>query len=154
MGTSYKNMKDYAYNRKAKFDYQILDKYEAGIKLRGYETKAIKQNLVSLQGAFVVIKEGEAFITNMKIGAYQEPNIPGAYDETRPRKLLLNKKEIEELYEKAQQKGLTLVPIRLYNKHGLIKAEIAIVRGKKKHDKRETIKKREDDRKIRRSLKN
>ncbi|MEX0877857.1 MAG: SsrA-binding protein SmpB [Candidatus Spechtbacterales bacterium] len=146
-------MKDYARNKKAFFDYEILEKYEAGLKLKGYETKAVKKNLVSLQGAFAVIKNGEAFITNMKIAPYQEPNIPGSYDETRARKLLLHKKEIEELYEKSQQRGLTLVPLRLYNRNGLIKAEIAIVRGKKKHDKRETIKKREDDRNIRRTLK-
>ncbi|MDX1607943.1 MAG: SsrA-binding protein SmpB [Candidatus Spechtbacterales bacterium] len=144
----------YAYNKRAKFDYQLLDKYEAGIKLRGYEVKSIKNKTASLQGSFVIIRGGEAYITNMQVPPYQEMNIPGDYDASRPRKLLLHKKEIEELERKLQQKGLTLVPIKLYNKGGLVKLEFALAKGKKKADKRETIKKREDDRKMRRSLKN
>lgn len=146
--------KDYAYNRRAKHDYRLLDTYEAGIKLRGYEVKSVKNNSVSLQGAFVAIKKEEAYINNMFIAPYQEANMPGNYDPNRQRKLLLNKKEINELKEKASNKGLTVVPTRLYNKKGLIKVEVALAKGKREFDKRQTIKKREDDRKIRRTLKN
>ena len=145
--------KQYAYNRKASYDYKILETYEAGIKLKGYEVKAVKTNLANLQGAFVVFKDGEAYITNMSIAPYQEANIPGKYDESRDRKLLLHKKELEILYTKSQQQGLTLVPIKLYNKHGLVKVEIAIAKGKKKYANRQTLKKKESDRKIQRSLK-
>ena len=107
-----------------------------------------------MQGAFVNVQKGEVFINNLKKGTHQEANTPKNYDQTRSRKLLLHKKEADYLYEKIQQKGLTLVPIRLYNKKGLIKVEIAVAKGKREYDKREIIKKRETDRKIRRTLKN
>lgn len=146
-------MTTYAQNKKAFFDYEPLEKYTAGIELKGYEAKAIKKNLVNLQGGFVVIRGGEAYLTNVSIGYWQKANTPKNYEETRVRRLLLEKKELRELEEKTQQKGLTLVPIKLYNKGGLIKLEFALMRGKKKYDKREALKKREAKRKIERTLK-
>ena len=143
----------YAQNKKAFFDYEALEKYTAGMELRGYEVKAIKNNLVNLQGGFIIIRGGEAYLTNVSIGYWQKANTPKDYEETRPKRLLLERKELLELEEKTQQKGLTLVPIKLYNKGGLIKMEFALMRGKKKYDKRETLKKREAKRKIERSLK-
>ncbi|MEX0870015.1 MAG: SsrA-binding protein SmpB [Candidatus Spechtbacterales bacterium] len=146
-------MTTYAQNRKAAFNYNILKKYEAGIELHGFEVKAIRNSLASLQGAFVVINEGEAFLTNAQIAPYQKANTPADYKEDRERRLLLRKKELEELEEQSKIKGLTLVPIRLYNKHGLIKLELALAKGKKKYDKRDTIKKRDVEREIKRKLK-
>jgi SsrA-binding protein len=143
----------YSYNKKAKFDYKFLGTYEAGIKLLGYEVKSIKKGSASLRGSFVIIRGGEAYIINFNIPPYQEANLRANYDPERPRKLLLNKKELIELQEKSAIRGLTLVPVQLYNKRGLIKLEFAIARGKKKYDKRETIKRREDERKIHRYLK-
>lgn len=143
----------YTYNKKVSFNYKILEKYEAGIKLQGFEVKAVKKGLVSLQGSFVKIKNGEAILSNMHIGAYQKLNMPKEYNETRDRKLLLHKKETEKLTKELDQKGLTIVPLKLYNKGGLIKVELALAKGKKKYDKRETIKKKEDKRKMDRSLK-
>lgn len=143
----------YAYNKKAKFDYKFLDTYEAGLKLLGHEVKAIKKGLVGLQGGFIVIRGNEVYLTNITIPPYQERNLTRDYDPERTRKLLLKKKEILELENKLQTRGLTLVPIKLYNKGGLIKLEFALASGKKKYDKRENIKKREADRKIQRRLK-
>lgn len=143
-------MNDYAKNKKAYFDYEILQKYEAGIELRGYEVKSIKTGRASLRGAFVIIRGNEAYLTNTTIAQYQEANTPKDYDATRTRRLLLHKKEIQELIGAAAAKGLTLVPLRLYNKKGKIKLEFALVRGKKKYDKRESIKKRDAEREIER----
>ncbi|OGZ61300.1 MAG: SsrA-binding protein [Candidatus Spechtbacteria bacterium RIFCSPLOWO2_01_FULL_46_10] len=146
-------MADYARNKKAYFNYEILEKYEAGLELRGFEVKSIKAGRVSLQGAFIIIRGSEAFLTNTTIPPYQAANTPKDYDETRTRRLLLHKNEIDELTGKSQQKGLTLVPLRLYNKSGKIKLEFALVRGKKKYDKREKLRKEEAGRKIQRALK-
>ncbi|OGZ61764.1 MAG: SsrA-binding protein [Candidatus Spechtbacteria bacterium RIFCSPLOWO2_02_FULL_38_8] len=146
--------KIYSYNKKAKFDYEILDTYDAGIKLFGHEVKSVKKGSVSLQGAFVVIRGQEAYLTNVYIPPYQEGNLVSDYDSKRTRKLLLKKKQILELQQKLQTRGLTLVPLKLYNMRGLIKLDIGLARGKRKYDKREVIKKREADRKIRKSLKN
>ena len=119
----------------------------------GFEVKSIKAGRVSLQGAFIIIRGSEAFLTNTTIPPYQAANTPKDYDETRTRRLLLHKNEIDELTGKSQQKGLTLVPLRLYNKSGKIKLEFALVRGKKKYDKREKLRKEEAGRKIQRALK-
>ncbi|MEX2144911.1 MAG: SsrA-binding protein SmpB [Candidatus Spechtbacterales bacterium] len=145
--------KVYAKNKKAFFDYNILDTYEAGIKLKGYEVKSIKKGLADLQGSFAIIRGQEAYITNMAVPPYQKENIPQNYDAERTRQLLLHKKQIKELEETLKRGGLTLIPLKLYNKKGLVKVELALSRGKRKYDKRQTIKKREDERKIRRSLK-
>lgn len=146
-------MSDYAKNKKAYFDYEFLAKYEAGIELKGYEVKAIKIGRADLSGAFIIIRGGEAYLTNTTVPPYQKANTPGDYDETRTRRLLLHKKELEELTGKSAARGLTLVALRLYNKKGKIKLEFALARGKKKYDKRQKIKKREAQRNIERSLK-
>lgn len=146
--------KIYATNKKAHFNYEFLKIYNAGIQLKGYEVKAIKTGLASLQGAFVIIRGGEAYLTNTTVPPYQKANTPSNYKEDQPRKLLLQKKEILELEDRAKQKGLTLVAIKLYNNRGLVKLEFAVAKGKKKYDKREILKKRESDRKINRTLKN
>ena len=140
-------------NKKAFFDYEILQKFEAGIELLGFEVKSLKKGEGSLAGAFVIVRGNEAFVTNMNIPPYQVKNTPADYDPMRPRKLLLTKKEIEEIGEIEQQKGLTIIPLSVYNKGGKLKMEIGAARGKKKFDKRESIKKRDTDREIRKQLK-
>lgn len=144
-------MPTYIDNRKAYFDYEVLETVEAGIELFGYEVKSIKAKQGNLQGAYVLIRGGEAYLAKTFVPPFQEKNTP-AYDPERIRRLLLNKQEIKRLAE--IDKKLTIVPISMYSKGKNIKVEIAIVRGKKKYDKRETIKKRETDRDIRRTLKN
>ena len=144
--------KIYSTNKKARFDYEILETYDAGIKLFGHEVKSIKRGSVNLQGSFVIIRGGEAYITNTIIPAYQAGNLTPNHEPERPLKLLLKKKEILGLQERLHNKGLTTVPLKLYNSRGLVKVEIGLVRGKKKYDKRDVIKKREADRKIRRRL--
>jgi SsrA-binding protein len=146
-------MASYAENRKARFDYEILEKYESGIELLGTEVKSVRGGQMSLEGAFVIIRGGEAFLINSNIPPYQAKNAPADYDPLRNRTLLLTKKEISELAGSEKNKSLTIVPISVYNKNRKIKVEIAQVKGKKKHDKRETIKKRETDRNLRREIK-
>jgi SsrA-binding protein len=144
---------NYAENRKARFDYEIIEKYEAGIELIGNEVKSVRGGQMSLEGAFVIVRGGEAFLINANIPAYQIKNAPKDYDPLRNRKLLLTKKELIELADNDKNKSLTIVPISVYNKSRKIKVEVALVKGKKKFDKRETIKKRETDREIRREVK-
>ncbi len=142
-----------AYNKRAKFDYEILDKYEAGLVLRGYEVKSVKTGHISLKGSFVTVRGKELFLTNANIPLYKHAGTIANYDATRPRKLLLKKREITHLIGKSRAEGLTLVPIRVYTKRGLLKLEFGIGKGRKKIDKREVIRKREDDRKIERAMK-
>ena len=146
-------MASYAENRKARFNYEFLEKYETGIELVGTEVKSVRSGQMSLEGAFVIIRGGEAFLINSNIPPFQPKNAPLDYDPLRNRKLLLTKKEIKELSENEKNKSLTIVPISVYNKNRKIKLEIALAKGKKKFDKRETIKKRETDREIRREYK-
>jgi len=141
-------------HKRARFDYEILDTFEAGIQLLGFEVKSLKNKHGSLEGAHITVRGNEAFIIGMRIPPYQQANTPKDYDENRLRKLLLSKKEIAKLGEKEGQRGLTIVPISVYNKERKVKLEIAVVRGKKKTDKRQTLKKRDTDRDIRRTLKN
>lgn len=140
-------------NKKAGFNYEILEKFEAGLELFGFEVKSIRAKHGSLEGSYVILRNGEAFLVNSSIPPYQVDNTPKEYDPYRVRKLLLNKKEIDTLSDSENTKGLTIVPLSLYNKGTKIKVSIAIARGKKKADKRETIKKRDTDREIRRTLK-
>ena len=147
-------MANYTENRKARFDYEILEKYEVGIELLGTEVKSVRGGHMSLEGAFVIVRGGECFLINANIPPYQAKNTSADYDPLRNRKLLLTKKEIKELAGNEKNKSLTIVPISVYNKGRKIKVEIATVKGKKKHDKRETIKRRETDREIRREIKN
>jgi len=142
-----------AENKKAYFNYRILEKFEAGISLIGQEVKSIKTRGVNLAGSYVVIKNSEAFWIGARISPYQPKNIPPDYNPERSRKLLLKKSEIKYLIGKAKQKGLTLIPLRVYTKRGKIKLEFGIARGKKKVDKRELIKKREIEREIRKAMK-
>ncbi len=145
-------MSDYAFNRQASYEYEFLEKYEAGLVLAGFEVKAIRSGRLSLQGAYVVIKGGEAWLLNAAVAPYQAKNTPAGYDQTRSRKLLLSKTEIRSLIGRTKQKGLTLLPLRVYNKRGKIKLELALARGKKQRDKREKIRRREADRKIQQVL--
>ncbi|OGI70858.1 SsrA-binding protein [Candidatus Nomurabacteria bacterium RIFCSPHIGHO2_02_FULL_35_13] len=146
-------MAHYAENRKARFNYEILEKYETGIELLGVEVKSIRSGRMSLEGAFVVVRGGEVFLINSNIPPYQPNNTSKDYDPLRNKKLLLTKKEIATLAGSEKNKSLTIVPISVYNKGRKIKVEIALVKGKKKHDKRESIKKRDTDREIRREYK-
>ncbi len=146
-------MANYAENRKARFDYEILEKYEAGIELLGLEVKSVRAGRMSLEGAFVIVRGGEAYLINANVPAYQPKNAGADYDPLRNRKLLLTKKEIVELAGNEKNRSLTIVPISVYNKNSKIKVELVLVKGKKTRDKRQSIQKRETDRDIRRTLK-
>lgn len=143
----------YTENRKVRFDYQIIETFEAGIELKGFEVKAVKSGKANIAGCFAIIRNGELFLLNADIPPYQPNNTPKEYDPKRTRKLLVRKEEVGYLAGKLKSENLTLVPLRLYNKRGLVKVEIALARGKKKGDKREAIRKRETKREIERSLK-
>lgn len=147
-------MATYAHNRKATFNYEILEKFEGGLVLSGQEVKSIKSGKISFEGAYVIIRGGEAFLVGASISPYQVNNIDEKYDPERPRKILLSKPELHQLVNNDKKKGLTLVPISLYNKGNKIKLEFALARGKKKTDKRSAIAKREADIEIERTLKN
>ncbi len=140
-------------NSKAYFNYEILEKFEAGVELKGYEVKAVKSGRAHLAGAFATIKDNQIWLTNADIQPYQPKNTPADYDSKRPRRLLLNRKEIEYLIGKMKSDRLTMLPLKLYNKGGRIKIELGLARGKKQYEKREKIKKRETQREIRRTLK-
>jgi SsrA-binding protein len=146
-------MSAYITNRKAHFNFEILETFEAGIVLHGYEVKAVRAGRGKLEGGHVVIRGGEAFLVGISISHYQEANTPKRYDMERARKLLLSKKELAHLEVKGEQAGLTLVPLKLYNNGRNIKLELALARGKKKADKRESIKQRDTKRDIDRILK-
>jgi len=145
-------MTTFAYNQKATFNYEILEIYEAGIVLFGFEVKAIKTGRMSLAGTFIIIRDGELYLTNAYIPPYQPKNTPPDYDPNRSRKLLMRKAEIASLIGKIKQKGLTLVPIKVYTKRGKLKLEFALAKGKKKFDKRNKIIERETKRKIDRAI--
>lgn len=146
-------MKVLAFNRRAKFDYKILEKFEAGLKLKGYEVKSIKTGHISIKGAFVVSHKDELYLTNATIPLYQHAGKVPSYDPAASRKLLLHKKEIKYLKGKSATEGLTLIPLSVYNKKGKIKVRFALAKGKKTIDKRQTIQKREDDIKMERAMK-
>ncbi len=141
-------------NKKVRFDYALIKKFEAGVQLYGHEVKAVRAGKASLAGSHVVVRGGEAFLVGASISHYQEANTPLDYESTRARKLLLNKKELNELAETENAKGLTIVPLAWYNNNRKLKLEIAIARGKKEYDKRETLKERDSKRSILRSLAN
>ena len=147
-------MTTYLSHKRAKFDFEILDTYEAGLVLLGTEVKSIRKGHGKLEGGHVVVRGGEAFLVGVSIPPFQQANMPKTYDPERPRKLLLTKKELAEMEQKSDKQGLTLVPIKLYNKGRNLKLEVALARGKKKVDKREVIKKRDVKRDIDRTLKN
>ena len=137
-------------NKKAYFDYEILDKFEAGVELLGHEVKSVKSGRGSIIGSYIKILNDEAYILGMKIDEYQQNDALNLIDRERTRKLLLNKTELKKLKKYTDEKGLTIVPLSLYIKNRWIKASIGVGRGKKHSDKRETIKKRDNDRALRR----
>jgi len=141
-------------NKKVGLKYEILEKFEAGIELLGFEVKSLRNNRGSLEGTYISARSGEVFLVNANIPPYQTANTPDDYDPRRSRRLLLTKKEIRKLADTETKGGLTIVPISVYNKNSKIKIEIAIAKGKKKYDHRQDIKKRDANRAIERTLKN
>ncbi len=145
-------MRIFAENKKAYFKYKILEKIEAGIALIGQEVKSIKLGRINLTGSYVVVKNEEIYLIGCNVPAYQPKNAPKDYNSERLRKLLLKKSEIKQLIGKTQQKGLTLIPLKVYAKKGIIKIEFGIAKVLKKVDKREKIKKKDAERTIQRAL--
>ena len=141
-----------ALNKRASYDYFLLDKYEAGIQLLGTEIKSIRKNSVNIKDAYVVIRNQEAFIINMNIAVYEQGNIFN-HDPLRTRKLLLHKKEILRLDAKVKEEGYTLIPTKIYFVKGKAKIEFALSKGKKNYDKRDAIAERDAKRNIDRALK-
>ena len=139
-------------NKKIYFNYEILEKLEAGIELLGTEVKSLRSGKGSLVGAYIIIRGGEAYASSMNIPAYQEKNAPIGYDSKRLRRLLLSKAEIKKLAAIEAKKGLTIVPISIYNKGPKLKVEIAVVRGKKTHNKKASQKSRDVEREVRREF--
>jgi SsrA-binding protein len=146
-------MPQLAINKKANFDYQIQDKYEAGLVLFGYEVKAVRAGQVSLKGSFINIRtkngKTELYLVNCQISPYKNAGPLPGYNQLRERKLLLKHQEISHLLGKKQTEGLTLIPLKIYTNHSFLKLEFAVAKGKKKYDKRDAIKKREVDRRLR-----
>jgi SsrA-binding protein len=140
-------------NKRVLFDYTILEEIEAGLELFGFEVKSLRAGHGSLKGARVVARGGEAYLVGASIPPWQVSNAPKAYDPERTRRLLLNTKEIAHISSAEGEKGLTTVPLKVYNKGRNLKLLIAIVRGKKKEDKRQSIREREEKRSIKRTLK-
>ena len=140
-------------NRKARHNYFIEDKYEAGMVLKGTEVKSLRLGNANLKDSYARIVNGEVFVHQMHIGAYPFAYY-GNHDPLRPRKLLLHKNEIKKLYSKVNEKGSSLIPLRVYFKGGKVKITIAIAKGKRKYDKRETIRKRDEKREIERARRN
>jgi SsrA-binding protein len=146
-------MSTFIKNRKATFDFEHLDIFEAGAVLTGYEVKSIRAGKGKLEGAYVMIVNSEAFLLGASISPFQVANTPKSYDPEQPRKLLLSKKQLAKLEVETRANRLTIVPISWYGLGGKIKLKVALARGKKKTDKREAIKKRDNKREIDRTLK-
>jgi SsrA-binding protein len=146
------SIKVVATNRKAKFDYHILDTYEAGISLKGSEIKSIRAGQMSLSEAYVSIKDGrEAWLVSAHIAPYDQAS-QFNHDPLRPRKLLLHRREINHLWDEVRRKSVTIIPLRVYLKNGLAKVEIGVAKGKKLHDKRKAIAERDAQREIERNF--
>ena len=145
------NHKDVAVNRRALHDYDILERVEAGIALTGSEIKAIRQGKVSLQEAYARPDKGQLFLQGAHIAEYS-PAAQFGHEPRRPRRLLLHRAEIRELEREVEQRGLTLIPLRMYLKDGLAKVELAVARGRRQYDKREAIARRDADREMQRAL--
>ena len=146
-------MTTYLSHKKAHFDYEVLKTYEAGISLLGHEVKSVRLSRGKLEGGFVIVRGGEAFLVGVNINLFQPLNQLKKHDPERARKLLLSKKELAEIERQTETQGLTAIPLRLYNHGRHIKLELAVVKGKRMHDKRETIKARDTKREIERTLK-
>jgi len=143
--------RDASVNRAASHNYFLLDRFEAGVALRGTEVKSIREGKANLKDAYGIIKDGEAFLLNAHIGPYSHGN-SGNHDSLRTRKLLLHQQEIRKLTSQTQIKGHTLIPTRLYFRHGRVKCELALAKGKQDWDKRETERRREADREARAAI--
>lgn len=146
----------FAEYKKARFNYEVLEQYEAGIELFGHEVKSVKKGSVTFEGSYIGVRGGEVFLMGVQISPYQPSNKAGIkdYDPIRARKVLIKKSEILELENMEAKKGLTIVPLSFYSQGPKIKLKFAVVRGKKQQDKRETMKKRDSKREIERTLKN
>lgn len=142
-----------AENRRARFDYEPLEKFEAGIVLDGFEVKSAKLGRLNLSGSYGLIRGGEAYLFNASIQPFSGANVPPGYDPDRDRKLLLTKEQIRSLAGKLEEKRLSLIPFRAFVTRNLVKVDIALARSKRSEDKRESIKKRETDREMRRDIK-
>ncbi|HEY9866423.1 MAG TPA: SsrA-binding protein SmpB [Candidatus Obscuribacterales bacterium] len=140
-------------NRKARYLYEILETYEAGIALEGTEVKSIRAGKVNLQDAYALIRGGEAWLLNAHISPFEKASVYFNHDPRRTRKLLLHKEQINKLLGQVEQKGLTLVPLKMYLKGGRVKVDIAVGRGKKLHDKRDDIRQKDDKRAMERAMK-
>lgn len=140
-------------HKRAAYDFELLETFEAGISLLGTEVKSIRSGQGKLEGAYVIVRGKEAFLVGASIPAFQKKNTDQSYDAERPRKLLLTQQEIAELELKSEKQGLTVVPIKLYNKGSKLKLELAIARGKKKQDKRQSIQAHDMKRDIEREFK-
>ncbi|MFS8741348.1 SsrA-binding protein SmpB [Synechococcus sp. O70.2] len=147
------NVKTLVENRRARFEYEILETYEAGLQLTGTEVKSIRAGKANLQDAFALFRDGEAWLHNLHVAPHGTTSKEFNHDPTRRRKLLLHRREIDRLRGLVEQKGLTVVPLRLVLNRGWIKAHLGVARGKKLHDKRQAIKERETRREIQRELK-
>jgi len=145
-------MKIFSENKKALFDYEILERFEAGLVLFGQEVKSIKTGHINLSGSYVSLTSGEPFLVGVKVPPYQPNNAGADYGEERQKKLLLNKKEIDYLVGKAKTKGFSLIPLKVYEKNGRIKLEFGLAKGKKKYDKKAKIKERDVEREVNREL--
>lgn len=139
-------------NRKARSDYEILESFEAGMSLRGTEVKSLREGRMNLKDSYAKVQDGEVFLVNAHISPYSHGNIQN-HDPLRERKLLLHKHEIKRLRGKTEERGLTLVPLKVYFAHGKAKVELGLARGRKQYDKRDQIKKRESAREAERELK-
>ena len=140
-------------NKQARFDYGIVETFDAGIELKGFEVKSVKNERVQLTGSYVILRGNELWLVNADISPYQTKNTPTDYDQKRSRRLLFTRKEIKYLAGKMKEERLTLVPIEMYTKGTLIKIKIGLARSRKRFDKRELIKKRETERELRRAIK-
>lgn len=140
-------------NRKARFLYEILETYEAGVALKGTEVKSIREGRVNLRDGYAIIRGGEVWLINVHISPHKNASAVFNHEPLRSRKLLLHRQEIQKLIGKVEQRGLTLIPLKMYLKQGRVKVAIGLGRGKKLHDKRETLKKRQDEREMQRALK-
>jgi SsrA-binding protein len=141
-----------ATNRRARFDYEIVDTWEAGIELRGPEVKSLRDGRANLGDSFATIHRGEAWLEKLHISPYEPATRDNPTDPQRRRKLLLHRREIDRLDSRVNEKGFTLVPLTVYFRRGRAKVELALARGKRSHDKRDTIKQREGDREARRAM--
>jgi len=150
-------MPQLAQNKKANFDYELLEKYEAGLVLYGHEVKAVREGKASLKGSFIAIRtnnsKAELYLIACHIAPYKNAGLLLDYSQTRERKLLLKRAEINQLLTKIKIGGLTLIPLKIYTRHSFLKLEFALARGKKKYDKRASIKKREVERNLRSLIK-